>query len=106
GQTYAQTLVVHNDPRVGEGVAAMSALRSQNKLMMAAYQGMKDSYAGNDEVAALRAQVGALITGSSPDVAAAATALDAKLATVGGPTGRGGRGGAAAPGAGRGRAAA
>lgn len=59
---------------------------------MAAVQGMKDSYAANEEVAAVRAQLAALIKSSlPPDVATAATALDAKLATVGGA--RGGRGG-------------
>jgi photosystem II stability/assembly factor-like uncharacterized protein len=94
GATYTQTVVVHNDPRVGESPAVLAAIRSQNKLTLSAYQGMKDAAAGNDEVAALRAQVAALTAGSlPPDVAAAATALDAKLATFGGNTGRGGRGG-------------
>jgi photosystem II stability/assembly factor-like uncharacterized protein len=94
GATYTQTLVVHNDPRVGEGAAVMSALRTQNKLIMSAYQGMKDSNSGNDEVAAVRAQVAALAGGTlPPEVATAATALDAKLATFGGTNGRGGRGG-------------
>ena len=94
GATYTQTLVVHNDPRVGESPAVMAALRAQNKLMLAAWQGMKDAYAGNDEVAAVRAQVATLAAGNlPPDLAAATTALDAKLATFGGVTGRGGRGG-------------
>src|SRR5256714_9954868 len=94
--TYTQTLVVHNDPRIGEGAPLMSALRAQNKLAMAAWQSMKDSYSANEEVAAVRAQLAAIARGSLPaDVAAAATALDAKLATVGGapPPGRGGGGG-------------
>ena len=94
GATYTQTLVVHNDPRIGESATVMAALRTQNKLALAAYQGMKDADAGNDEVAAVRAQLAALAGGSlPPDVATAATALDAKLATFGGATGRGGRGG-------------
>ena len=38
----------------------MSALRAQNKLAMAASQGMKDSYDANSEVAAVRAQLAAL----------------------------------------------
>jgi hypothetical protein len=85
---------VHNDPRVGESAAVMSALRAQNKLAMTAWQGMKDSYAANEEVAAVRAQLAAITRGSPPpDVAAAATALDTKLATVGGLLPRGGRGG-------------
>ncbi|HEX5863958.1 MAG TPA: glycoside hydrolase [Casimicrobiaceae bacterium] len=96
GATYTQTLVVHNDPRIGEGANVMSALRTQNKLAMAAGQGMKDSYAANQEVAAVRAQLAAMARGSlPPDVATVLTALDAKLATIGGvrPSGRGGGGG-------------
>jgi hypothetical protein len=57
---------------------------------------MKDSYAANEEVAAVRAQLAAIMKGSLPaDVATAATALDAKLATIGGARapGRGGGGG-------------
>jgi photosystem II stability/assembly factor-like uncharacterized protein len=92
GQTYSQPLVVHNDPRLGESPAMMSTLRAQNKLAMATMQSMKESYAANDEVAAVRAQLATLMkTSLPPDVAAAATALDAKLATAGGPQ-RGGRG--------------
>jgi hypothetical protein len=96
GATYTQTLVVHNDPRIGESANAMSALRAQNKLAMAAWQGMNDSYAANEEVAALRAQLAAIMKGKlPPDVATAATALDTKLATIGGapPPGRFGGGG-------------
>src|SRR5260221_4073018 len=52
GVTYTQTLVVHNDPRIGESATVMSALRGQNKLAMAAWHGIKDSYAANQEVAA------------------------------------------------------
>jgi photosystem II stability/assembly factor-like uncharacterized protein len=92
GVTYTQTLVVHNDPRVGESAALMSALRAQNKLALAASQGMKDSYAANEEVAAVRTQLAAIMKGSPPpEVATAATALDAKLATLGAAGGRGSR---------------
>src|SRR6476469_6820949 len=66
GATYTQTLVVHNDPRVGEGATVMAALRAQNKLAMASWQGMRDAYAGNDEVAAMRAQLAAIAGGSLP----------------------------------------
>jgi len=93
GQTYTQPLVVHNDPRIGESPAVMAALRDQDRLAMAAWQGMQDSYTGNEEVTALRAQLATLIKGTlPPDVAAAATALDAKLMTLGGPLWRGGGG--------------
>ena len=95
GQTYTQTLVVHNDPRLGESAATMNTLRAQSKLAMETVQSMKESYAANEEVAAVRAQLAALIKTSLPaDVAKAATALDTKLATVGGiQRGGGGRGG-------------
>ena len=99
---YTQTLVVHNDPRIGESAAVMSALRAQNKLAMTAWQSMKDSYAANEEVAGVRAQLAAIMRGSPPpEVATVATALDAKLATIGGapPAGRGGGGGGAGFGA-------
>ena len=94
GATYTQTLILHNNPRVGESVGVMSALRAQNKLALAASQGMKDSYTANQEVATVRAQLAALVRGSLPtDVATAATALDVKLATDGGVLPRIGRGG-------------
>ncbi|HJZ80290.1 MAG TPA: hypothetical protein VKD91_08085, partial [Pyrinomonadaceae bacterium] len=94
GATYTQTLVVRNDPRVGEGATVMSSLRTQNKLAMAAWQGIKDSYGANEEVTAVRTQLAAIARGSlPPEVATAATALDAKLATVGGVVRGGGRGG-------------
>jgi photosystem II stability/assembly factor-like uncharacterized protein len=95
GMVYTQTVVVHNDPRVGESPALLAALRTQDRLTMLAYQGMKDSFAGNETVAVARAQVAALMKGQLPvDVAAQAKALDTKLATFGGPEeGRGGRGG-------------
>jgi hypothetical protein len=95
GVTYTQALVVRNDPRIGESAAMMSALRAQMKLATAAVQGMKDSYTANEEVAAVRAQLSTLMKGSLPEAASAATALDTKLATVGGapPAGRGFGGG-------------
>src|SRR5262249_41533318 len=74
--------------------SVMSGLKSQNRLAMAAHQGMKDAYAANEEVTAVRADLAKIAAGSlPPDVASAATALDAKLGTFGGATGRGGRGG-------------
>ena len=95
GQTSSQTLIVRNDPRIGESAAVMAMLRAQEKLAMAAVQGMKDSYAANDEVAAVRAQLSALQKGGSlpAEVATAAGALDTKLATFGGVQRRGPGGG-------------
>jgi len=93
GQTYSQSLNVRNDPRVGESESIMSALRAQDKLAMAAVQGMRDSFAANSEVAAVRAQLSSIPRTSLPaEVATAVTALDAKLATFGGPQRGGGRG--------------
>src|SRR5437588_4679240 len=66
GATYTQALVVHNDPRVGEGANVMSALRAQNKLAMAAVQSMKDSYAANEEVGAVRTQLAVISKGPLP----------------------------------------
>ncbi|MFN2576326.1 MAG: WD40/YVTN/BNR-like repeat-containing protein [Pyrinomonadaceae bacterium] len=101
GATYTQTLVVHNDPRVGESAPVMSALRAQNKLAMTAWDSMKDSYDANQEVAAVRAQLATMARNSSltAEVAAAATALDAKLATIGGARAPGRGGGGGGPGA-------
>jgi hypothetical protein len=94
GQTYTQTLVIHNDPRVGESPAIMAALRKQNDLAMAAWLGMRDAYYANEEVAELRAQLAAVMKGNLPkEVADAAAALEAKLATFGGAARGGGRGG-------------
>lgn len=93
GTTYTQTLVVHNDPRVGESPKVMAALKSQNKLAMAASKGMRDSFAANDQVASIRTQLAAFTKNSNSEVAQAATALDAKLGALGGAIGRGGRGG-------------
>jgi hypothetical protein len=100
GKTYAQTLVVHNDPRAGESPATLAALKSQHKLTLLAYQGMKDTFSANEEVAAARAQVAALT--QPADAAAKAKELDTKLATFGGVEGRGGRGGGGGFGGGRG----
>jgi len=92
GQTYTQTVTVHNDPRIGESPAMMNALRSQLRLALDAATGMTDSFMANDQVADLRAQLAKITAGSPPpDVAAAAKDLATKLAVFGGPT-QGGRG--------------
>lgn len=108
GQVYTQTVVVHNDPRVGESAPVMAALRAQARLTVLAYQGMKNSYSANDEVAAVRAQIANLSHSQLPaDVATQVTAVDGKLATFGGAvTGRGGRGGGGGGFGGRGGGAA
>ena len=102
GQTYTRTVTVRNDPRVGEGAKVMADLRAKNRLMLLAYQGARDSYAGNSEVLAVRQQVASL-NGSqlSEDVAKATKDINAKLATFGGVVANRGSGGG---GGGRGRA--
>jgi photosystem II stability/assembly factor-like uncharacterized protein len=112
GKTYTQTVTVRNDPRVGESPKVMNELRAKNKLLLLAYQGARDSNAGNSEVLAVRQQVAALKNGQLPaDVSKAVADVDVKLASFGGITpsfagrggafgaggGRGGRGGAPAP---------
>jgi photosystem II stability/assembly factor-like uncharacterized protein len=85
GQTYTQSVTVHNDPRVGESARVMAALRAKNKLLMLAYQGAKDSNTGNSEVLAVRQQVASLKGNQLPDDVAKATKdIDVKLATFGG----------------------
>ena len=107
GQTYTQTVTVHNDPRVGESAKVMADLRAKNKLMLLTYNGSKDSNAGNSEVLAVRRQVASLNANQLPaDVAKTTTDIDAKLGTFGGiVAGRGGRGGGGG-GGGRGRGGA
>jgi len=105
GATYTRTVTVRNDPRVGQSAQVMAALREKNRLNMLAYHAAQASFAGNGEVAAVRAQVANLRRAQLPaDVASAAGALETKLSTFGGvaPTrgagGRGGRGGPSARG--------
>jgi photosystem II stability/assembly factor-like uncharacterized protein len=92
GKVYTQTVVVHNDPRAGESAATLAALKSQHKLTLLAYQAMKDSYAANDEVKAVREQVAALAS-QGGDAGAKAKEIDTKLAAFGGSVPAGGRGG-------------
>lgn len=85
GKTYTQNVTIRNDPRVGETNVTLNDLRSQNRLALGAWSGMKDSYAANEEVGAIRTQLAALSAGSLPaDVKTAADALEAKLAGLGG----------------------
>ncbi|MGH9482368.1 MAG: WD40/YVTN/BNR-like repeat-containing protein, partial [Terriglobales bacterium] len=94
GQVYSQPLVVRNDPRIGESPAIMAALEAQHRLTMLGYQAMTDSFAANQEVAAVRAQVQQRSGDNTPaEVATAAKALETKLTAFGGPTGGRGRGG-------------
>ncbi len=66
GQTYTQTVTVRNDPRVGESAKVMADLRAKNKLILLAYEGAKNSNAGNSEVLAVRQQVASLSANQLP----------------------------------------
>jgi hypothetical protein len=72
----------------------MAALRTQNRLTLLSVQGMKQSFAGHDEVGAVRSQLASLLQSNLPDdVAKQAKTLDADLTKVGGvipPPGAGG----------------
>ncbi|HSY37386.1 MAG TPA: hypothetical protein VK814_16660 [Acidobacteriaceae bacterium] len=85
GQVYTRDVTVVNDPRVGQSPELMAALRTQNKLTLLSVQGMEQSYAGHEEVNAVKSQLQTLMQGSLPaDVAAQAKTLDASLTKIGG----------------------
>jgi hypothetical protein len=95
GQVYTSKVTVINDPRVGQSAELMAALHTQNKLTLLSVQGMKQSFAGHDEVGAVRSQLASLLHSNLPDdVAKQAKALDADLAKVGGVVPAPGGGGA------------
>jgi len=97
GQVYTSQGTVVNDPRVGQSPELMAGLRAQNKLNILSLAGMKQSFAGYDEVGAVRSQLAALTQSGLPDdVAAKAKTLNADLVKVGGvmAAGFGGGGGA------------
>ena len=89
GKSYTQTATVDNDPR---SPATLAAVRAQHDLLMKFYAGTKESWAGYNDVAAMRHDVSALTTSQSADVASAAKAFDARLAVIGGSTEGGFRG--------------
>jgi hypothetical protein len=83
-------VTVKNDPR---SPATVADLRAQHDLQLKVYDAAKEAWDGYHQVAAVRAAVAELARSNpSSDVAAAATAFDAKLLSVGG-RGGGGRGG-------------
>jgi photosystem II stability/assembly factor-like uncharacterized protein len=85
GQVYTRTVTVVNDPRVGQSPQLMADLRTQNRLTLLAVQGMQQSFAGHDEVDAIRSQLATLLQTTLPaDVAAQAKTLDANFAKIGG----------------------
>jgi photosystem II stability/assembly factor-like uncharacterized protein len=91
GKVYTQTVTVKNDPR---SPASAANLRAQHELQMKLYDGIEEAWTGYNQVAAMRAAVAEIGRSNPPaEVATAATAFDAKLTGVAGPTGGGRRGG-------------
>jgi photosystem II stability/assembly factor-like uncharacterized protein len=93
GQVSTRDVTVVNDPRVAQSPELTAALRTQDKLSLLSVQGMEQSYAGHDEVDAVKGQLETLMQGSLPaDIAAQAKTLDASLTKIGGgmPAGGGG----------------
>jgi hypothetical protein len=96
GKVYTSSVTVVNDPRVGQTPELMAALRNQNRLTLLSVEGMKQSFAGHDEVNAVKNQLTSLLQNNPPDeVAKQAKTLDASLTKIGGvvpPPGGGGGG--------------
>jgi photosystem II stability/assembly factor-like uncharacterized protein len=96
GQVYSSKVTVINDPRVGQSPELMTALRLQNKLTLLSVEGMKQSFAGYEEVNAVRNQLASLRQGNPPEeVVKQGKALADSLTKVGGvvpPPGGGGGG--------------
>ncbi len=85
GQVYTRNVTVVNDPRVGQSPELMADLRTQNKLTLLSVHGMEESYAGHEEVDAVKHQLSTVLQGKLPDdVAAQAKTLDATLLKIGG----------------------
>jgi len=85
GRVYTRRLIVVNDPRVGQSPALIADLRSQNKLTLLSYHGMKQSYDGHAEVEAVAGQLSKLMQGKlSPEVDTQAKKLEATLKKIGG----------------------
>jgi hypothetical protein len=84
GHVYDQPLIIRNDPRVGDSPAALLAARRQFDLAMKMYDAMQIAHQGFVELARVRAELKPLLTSPDPDVALAATDLDARLAAIDG----------------------
>jgi hypothetical protein len=90
GKSYTQRVTVKNDPR---SPAKTSDLRAQLDLAMKYYGGTKQSWDAYNQISAMRSSLAPYAHANGPsEIAAAATAFDAKLAALGGST-TGGRGG-------------
>jgi photosystem II stability/assembly factor-like uncharacterized protein len=105
GQVLTRDVTVINDPRAGQSPALMADLRVQSKLTLLSVQGMEHSFAGHEEVNAVKDQLATLMKGNLPaDVSAQAKTLETSLNKIGGGMAGGGPGGGGGGGRG-GRAA-
>ncbi len=96
GKSYTRQTTVKNDPR---SPAKLADLRAQHDLQMKLYQGAKESTDAYNQIAAMRRALVAYTHASGPsEIARAGTALDAKLAALGGTTGGRDRGGSGSAG--------
>ncbi len=87
GKTYTQPLRIVNDPT---SPASLSAVRSEEELLIGCYDGARTAYDGVQQVADLRAKVAAVLAAKPADaVAKAAKDFDDKLAKIGGEIYRG-----------------
>jgi photosystem II stability/assembly factor-like uncharacterized protein len=83
GKTSTAPLVVHEDPRIGESATAMAEMRAQFDLERKNTEGVSVSHTGYEQATQLRSQLKALGSPSLPsEVAAAVSALDAKVAPI------------------------
>jgi photosystem II stability/assembly factor-like uncharacterized protein len=95
GTPYTQTVTVKKDPN---SPASVADLQAEHDLQMKLYAGIRESWTGYQQVAAMRAAVADVMHRNPPaDVAAAAAAFDSALVRIGGtggppPAGRGGGG--------------
>jgi photosystem II stability/assembly factor-like uncharacterized protein len=89
GKSYTQSVTVKNDPR---SPATTAAIRAQHDLQMKIYAGLKESWDGYNQVAAMKSAVAAFSAAGQPAVVAAAKAFDSKLDSIGGSTTGGVRG--------------
>jgi photosystem II stability/assembly factor-like uncharacterized protein len=84
GKISSQTVTVKNDPNSSATAADLQALHD---LQMKLYDGTKESWDGFHQVAAMRTSIAEVLAGNPPaEVAAAARAMDTKLAALAGPT--------------------
>jgi len=94
GASYTQKVTVRNDPR---SPATAVALGVQFALQMKLYDGIRTTWDGSQQVAAVRTALKS-VTDTSAAIKAAVAAISVKLDSVaGGAGGRGFRGGGAAP---------